>query len=160
MAKMEAVYEIQNLVADYTHYSDLGWDDAGYNPTKLAALFTEDGVWTRALRAAASSAAPPSARCSSSWTAHGDERAHRHERARRRGRRPREGRWNGFIPIIKKDNGAQWICGKYNCRFQRTAEGWRIASMRFVAAFQTPYDEGFAKTRFKNSKPVMKTMPV
>jgi hypothetical protein len=38
-----------------------------------------------------------------------------------------------------------WILGIYDERYERTAAGWRIKTMRFISAANAPYSLGWAK---------------
>jgi hypothetical protein len=56
--------------------------------------------------------------------------------------------WNGLIPMVTPDGEALWVGGRYECEFIQTGSGWKMSHMNFLTAFQTPYDEGFGRTRF------------
>lgn len=42
---------------------------------------------------------------------------------------------------------AMWGHGRYDIQFLRVAGKWRISSLRFLWNFNTPYEEGWGKTR-------------
>ena len=42
---LEAINDIRNLMADYTHFFDTGWAGAGCDATKVGSVFTEDATW-------------------------------------------------------------------------------------------------------------------
>jgi hypothetical protein len=50
--------------------------------------------------------------------------------------------------MVTPDGAALWVGGRYECAFVRQGAEWKIARMNFLTAFQTPYDEGFARTQF------------
>jgi len=151
LSKLEAINDIRNVMADYTHYFDTGWSGAGEDAAKVGALFTEDALW-------------------------GDERGDQKGRARieswcaRFGHTAQmsvhiamnpkievdgdtaRGSWNGLVPLVTAAGEALWVGGRYECEFVREETGWKIARMKFFTAFQTPYDEGFARTRFVGAK--------
>ena len=60
--------------------------------------------------------------------------------------------------MVNPAGEAIWVGGRYECDCVRTESGWKFSLMYFLTAFQTPYDEGFARTQFvqqtsRTSKP-------
>lgn len=41
-----------------------------------------------------------------------------------------------------------WVGARYDNRFRRTAEGWRIQHLVYADVFVTPYDEGWVATPY------------
>ncbi len=147
--KLEAINEIRNLMADYTHYFDTGWEGAGRDAAKVGALFTEDAVWG-SVKGGRQGRSKIEAWCTNyGHTAKMSLHIAMNSKIEVDGDSAR-GSWNGFIPMVSPDGEAFWVGGRYELDFQRTASGWKIARMNFLTAFQTPYDEGFAKTQFFN----------
>lgn len=145
--KLEAINDIRNLMADYTHNFDTGWPGAGRDAAKVGAVFTEDAIWggdkggqkgranIEAWCAKYGHAAKMSLHIAMNPKIEADG-----DRAR--------GSWNGLIPMVTPDGEALWVGGRYECDFMRTPTGWKMSRMNFLTAFQTPYDEGFARTQF------------
>jgi hypothetical protein len=145
--KLEAINEIRNLMADYTHYFDTGWAGAGRDAAKVGAVFTEDAFW-------GSEKGGQNGRARiESWCA---RYGHAAKMSLHIAMNPKievdgdtaRGAWSGLIPLVTPDGDALWVGGRYECDCVRTPSGWKIARMNFHTAFQTPYDEGFARTQF------------
>ncbi|WP_022683488.1 nuclear transport factor 2 family protein [Sphingobium bisphenolivorans] len=132
LARLEDRAELHRLQILYAHYGDKGWGAAGGDPNALAALFTEDAVWESAAMGRFEGREAIAAGLSGSGLAmavhllaqadpviEGDE-AH--------------GNWKVTL-FLKKADGAYLVgAGTYVCRYRRTKEGWRIASLSMVAA--------------------------
>jgi hypothetical protein len=71
------------------------------------------------------------------------------------------GSWLCFEPATLKEHDdrrkAVWIMGRYDCEFRRTAEGWKVRTVRFEGIFCTPYDEGWTNQRFAPIHPLTDT---
>ncbi len=149
IARLESIEAIRALMADYAVLCDVGWPGAQGDPDRMAELFAEDGVWETDLHGAFVGRKVIRDLCARMFTAavmsvhiptnpkievDGD-----HAR----------GHWTGWNPIVKVDNGAMWICGRYVCEFKRVQGEWKIAHLKFLTAFQTPYNEDFGRTRVK-----------
>jgi ketosteroid isomerase-like protein len=147
--KLEAINEIRNLMADYTHYFDTGWEGAGRDAVKVGALFTEDAVWGGDTGGQKGRARIESWCARFGHTAHMSLHIAMNPKIEVDGDSA-QGAWNGLIPMVTPDGQALWVGGRYECKFLRTEEGWRIWRMNFLTAFQTPYDEGFGRTQFVN----------
>jgi hypothetical protein len=145
IARLEAIDEIRGLMADYTHFFDTGWSGAGRDPDKVAALFTEDGVWGETIGPAAIR----------DWCA---TYGHTAKMSLHIAMNPKievdgdqaQGSWSGLVPLVAPSGEALWVGGRYECDFVRRAGEWKIRRLRFFTAFQTPYEDGFGKTRFYN----------
>jgi hypothetical protein len=145
--RLEAINDIRNLMADYTHYFDAGWPGAGQDAEKVGALFTEDAVW-----GGGEDAQHGRARIQS-WCA---RFGHAAKMSLHIAMNPKievdgdraTGAWSGLIPMVTPNGEALWVGGRYECECLRQGGEWKIARMKFLTAFQTPYDEGFARTQF------------
>jgi ketosteroid isomerase-like protein len=145
--RLEAINDIRNLMADYTHYFDAGWPGAGQDAEKVGALFTEDAVW------GGDAGAQTGRARIQSWCA---RYGHAAKMSLHIAMNPKievdgdraTGAWSGLIPMVTPDGAALWVGGRYECAFVRQNGDWKIAHMNFFTAFQTPYDEGFARTQF------------
>ena len=151
LERLEAIEAIGNLMADYTHFFDTGWSGAGRDPARVGAVFTEDAVWggdTGGQQGRANIEA---------WcTKYG----HAAKMSLHIAMNPKievsgetaKGAWNGLIPMVTPAGEAIWVGGRYECDCVRTEGGWKFSRMNFLTAFQTPYDEGFARTQFIKPK--------
>jgi hypothetical protein len=145
IARLEAINDIRNVMADYTHFFDTGWAGAGRDPAKVGALFTEDGTWGETQGPAAIAA----------WCA---KYGHTAKMSLHIAMNPKievegdkaRGAWSGLVPLVAPSGEALWVGGRYECDFVRRNGAWKIAKMQFHTAFQTPYEDGFGKTRFYN----------
>jgi hypothetical protein len=147
LERLEAVEAIGNLMADYTHFFDTGWSGAGRDAARVGAVFTEDAVW-----GGDTGVQHGRARIEAWCTKYG----HAAKMSMHIAMNPKievsgdtaKGAWNGFIPMVTPAGEAIWVGGRYECDCVRTESGWRFSRMYFQTAFQTPYDEGFARTQF------------
>jgi ketosteroid isomerase-like protein len=147
ITRLEAIHDIRNLMADYTHYFDAGWSGAGQDAAKVAALFTEDAIW------GGDSGVHKGRAKIQAWCA---KYGHSAKMSLHIAMNPKvevdgdqaQGSWNGLIPMVTPTGDALWVGGRYECEFARTEPGWQIARMMFLTAFQTPYDEGFGRMQF------------
>ena len=69
------------------------------------------------------------------------------------------GHWLLFQPMViktgkdtVKETGV-WLAATYNDLYVWTAEGWKMKHLTVETAFQTPYEDGWAKTRYLDGKP-------
>ena len=146
LARLEAVEDIRRLKA---HYSDLC--DEGYDPDKLAALFTEDGAWDG-----------------------GSLGCHEGRAAVRRffERMPKvlsfaihhvtnpsiavaddamsaKGSWYLLqAATVIHGNRAMWIAGRYEDDFVRLNGVWLFKRITIKTRFFTPFDKGWAEVPF------------
>ena len=149
IARLEAINEIRNVMADYTHFYDAGWSGAGQDSAKVGALFTEDAVWE------GDRGGQKGRAVIESWCA---KFGHAAKMSLHIAINPKievdgdraQGSWSGLIPMVAPGGEAMWVGGRYECAFVRQETGWKIARMRFFTAFQTPYEEGFGKKQFFN----------
>jgi ketosteroid isomerase-like protein len=147
--RLEAINEIRNLMADYTHYYDAGWGGAGQDAEKVGALFVEDAIWGDPEKGQKGRGRIQS------WCA---RYGHAAKMSLHIAMNPKievdgdraEGSWNGLIPMVTPAGEAMWVGGRYECKFVRQNGAWKFSHMNFLTAFQTPYDEGFGRTQFFN----------
>jgi len=145
--RLEAIEEIRTLKALYCRWADRGYETAGDDATRFAALFVEDAVWTGGRSAAAVGPAEIEERFASfrpfgfHFLTNGivdvDLDAGR-----------ATARWSALAPSTEHDGTAIWIAGTYDDELVSTADGWRFARVTFSPALRTPYADGWGKTRF------------
>jgi hypothetical protein len=58
------------------------------------------------------------------------------------------GHWHALVTATITAQGALWILGTYEDEYVRTATGWKVKSLRFVSAANSPYELGWAKQQF------------
>ncbi|MCW2976591.1 MAG: hypothetical protein JWM06_1872 [Actinomycetia bacterium] len=144
LRRLADLEEIRTLKALYCRWIDTGYESAGDDATRFAELFAVDGVW-------AVSAEPVSGREAIRARASSSRRFRLHlvanpiieldgDRA--------TGVWHALVPSTASDGQAVWLAGTYDDSFVRTDDGWRFARVTFHAAFRTPYEDGWGKTRF------------
>jgi hypothetical protein len=149
ITRLEAINDIRNLMADYTHYYDAGWSGAGQDATKVGALFTEDAIWGDDEKG------QKGRERIQSWCA---RYGHAAKMSLHIAMNPKievngdhaKGSWNGLIPMVTPAGEAMWVGGRYECECVRRDGVWKFFRMNFLTAFQTPYDEGFGRTQFFN----------
>jgi hypothetical protein len=145
--RLEAIEEIRTLKALYCRWADRGYDTAGDDAARFAALFVADAVWTGGRSAAAVGLAEIAARFESfrpfgfHFLTNGIVEVDLvFGRAR--------ARWSALAPSTDHDGTALWIAGTYDDEIVPTPEGWRFARVTFRPALRTPYEDGWARTRF------------
>jgi len=152
VARLEAIEDIRAVLHDYCHFYDTGWDGAGRDPDRVAALFTEDAIWDAGTIAPARGRAAIRDWCATYGHAAGmSVHIMMNPKIEVDGDRA-TGAWTGLCPLVSPENEALWIGGRYLCDLVRAPDGWKIAHMRFLTAFLSPYEEGFAKVRIFQSK--------
>lgn len=125
--------------------------DDNYNPSGIASLFTEDGIWdggglgvaeTRSGIEDFFKAVPGIVEfaihsvSNSIIEVKGDTAT---------------GRWLLWQPMVYKENGlAVWYSAKYSETYQRTRDGWKIKHLKLTNLMHTPYEEGFGKMLFSD----------
>jgi ketosteroid isomerase-like protein len=142
--RLEDIEAIRELKARYCAYCD-----AGYDPDGIASLFTEDAVWDGGSLG----------RCD------GREAIRRFfQGASRRvsfaihhvmnplisveGDRA-TGRWYLLQPCtFAEGERAVWMAARYADEYVRRDDGWKFQKVVVDLSFITPYDEGWARTRF------------
>jgi SnoaL-like domain len=147
LERLEAIKAIGNLMADYTHFFDTGWSGAGRDAARVGSVFTEDAVW-----GGDTGVQHGRANIENWCTRFG----HAAKMSLHIAMNPKikvdgdtaKGAWNGLIPMVTPAGEAIWVGGRYECDCVRTESGWKFSRMYFLTAFQTPYDEGFARTQF------------
>jgi ketosteroid isomerase-like protein len=151
VARLEAEQEIERLMAEYLYLVDREPD-----PDRIAALFSEDGVWeprgnlavdqqtargraaVRELFAGVAGAMP--------FLAHFITNAA--VEVADDGRTAR-GRWHTFELMSLADPPVQVVqLAWYENDFVREGEEWRIAHIRFEDSLSFPFSEGWGATRF------------
>lgn len=158
LRRLEDIEAIKQLKAQYCAACD-----DGYDPDRLAALFTEDAVWDGGR---------------TFGVAEGREAIREHFRgasrrvtiARHQVMNPiieiatdgagdrASGQWLLFQPCTAADrDGAEqavWLAATYHDEYRRTGEGtdgepaWLIARTGIDVAFFSPFDRGWAEQRF------------
>jgi ketosteroid isomerase-like protein len=58
------------------------------------------------------------------------------------------GHWHALVTATTPDRAALWSLGMYDEKYVRTAEGWKIQTLRFISAANSPYDLGWAEKQF------------
>ena len=147
LERLEAVEAIGKLMADYTHYFDQGWSGAGCDASRVGAVFTEDAVW------GGESGGQQGRANIEAWCA---KHGHAARMSLHIAMNPHievtgdtaTGTWTGLVPMVTPAGEAIWVGGRYECDCIKTDDGWKFSRMTFLTAFQTPYDEGFARTQF------------
>lgn len=141
---LEDVHAIQNLKARYAAYCD-----DNYNPDGIAALFTEDAVWEsqglgrfegreaiRAFFRGASHIFPFAIHYSlnAQIEVHGDTA---------------RAQWYLFMPCtLGEGNRAMWRASIDHEEYVRVDGEWKFKRKRSAPVFHTPFEEGWARTRF------------
>lgn len=141
---LEDVNAIRNLKARYAALCD-----DNYNPDGIAALFTEDAVWEsvglgshvgrEAIREFFRGASQLFTfaihySLNSQIEVDGDTAS---------------AQWYLFMPcIVGADNQAMWRAGIDTENYVRIDDQWYFARKHSVGLFNTPFDEGWSKTRF------------
>ena len=135
---------------------------------RLAAYYTEDGMWTSGsgfadvamaergrdavlakFTAGTRIAESSHILGSESITVDGDEAG---------------GTWLCFEPAsLETEDGGQeavWVLGRYHCEFRREGggdhAGWKVRTVRFDGIFCTPFDKGWTEERFTSVSPLGK----
>jgi len=145
--RLEAIEEIRTLKALYCRWADRGYETAGDDAARFAALFVEDAVWTGGRSAPAVGPAEIAERFASfrpfgfHFLTNGIVDV---DLASGRA----TARWSALAPATEHDGRALWIAGTYDDELVSTLEGWRFARVTFHPALRTPYEDGWGKTRF------------
>lgn len=146
--RLEDIEAIKQLKAEYCAACD-----DGYDPDRLAALFTEEAVWDggRTFGVAEGREA---------IRAHFRGASERVTIARHQVMNPiievdgdrATGQWLLFQPCTAADSSgaeqAVWLAATYSDEYARDGDGWLIARTGIDVAFFTPFDEGWAEQRF------------
>jgi len=149
----EDVLAIQNLMADYSNAADGGWNRATHDPDRVAALFTEDGIWEgdkggKVEGREAISTLFTDLQKTTPFAFHtmanprievnGDSAV---------------GQWHlilflvtGEGTVVDRPLGEIIGTGVYTNDFVRTPEGWRFKKIQCTAAFLEPFLEGWAQS--------------
>lgn len=123
--------------------------DDNYNPEGISSLFSEDGVWDggRLGRATGRSGireffseVTKKVNFANHYVTNPIIEVHSDVAS---------GRWDLWQPMaMEGDVGALWLVAKYSDQYVRTADGWLFKSLELDIRALTPYEDGFAKTRF------------
>lgn len=73
------------------------------------------------------------------------------------------GEWDLWQPMVFNRAGGEeafWFVARYEDKFRRTAEGWRIARITATTRMLTPYEVGFAKIRILPEYPGSSVEPL
>jgi len=141
---VEDMQAIQNLKARYAAHCD-----DHYNPDAIAALFTEDAIWDSpglgrfegrdAIREFFRGASQIFSfaihySLNGQIEVHGDQA---------------KAQWYLFMPcVLAKDNQAMWRASIDHEEYARVDGTWKFSRKRSEPFFNTPFSEGWAKTRF------------
>ena len=141
--------EIVKLKARYVNYNDGGWNGPSHaHPNEVAEMFVEDGVWD-----------------GTPYAGRAEGREQIRELFRKFAAMPfvihyvtnplieidgdrATGHWHALVTATLPDGSAAWILGIYDERYVRTSKGWRLETLRFIAAANSPYELGWAKKQF------------
>jgi hypothetical protein len=144
LRRLEDIEEIRQLKARYCALADRGYEGAGNDDDGFAELFVDDGVFEasvgpirgrEAIRARCGHFQPFGLHLAvnPAIEVDGDTAT---------------AAWSALIPSTTADDRALLVAGRYEEELVRTASGWRYKHVRFVAAFRTPFEDGWSKTRF------------
>lgn len=120
--------------------------DDGYDPDRLAELFTEDAVWDGGFMGRAETrdgirAFFANASTQVGFAVHGLSNPIIEVKGDHA-----TGQWYLFQPMTLKDTDrAFWFCARYEDEYVRTGEGWKIRHTRVIARAFSPYELGFAR---------------
>lgn len=141
--------EIVKLKYRYVNLNDGGWAGPTHaHPDAVAELFVEEGVWD-----------------GRPYTGYARGREEIRQLFRQFGAMPfivhyvtnplidvsgdgASGHWHALVTATMPGGDAIWILGTYQDEYVRTASGWRIKSLRFVSAANSPYDLGWGRKQF------------
>lgn len=143
--RIEDVEAIKQLKYEY----GMAADD-NYNPDRLAALFTEDGVWDggdavgvhhgreaiRTLFAGVPEMLEFAIHYFMHPVIHVDVNG-----------KNATGRWHMWQPCTLTNGPAVWLAGIEHDEYQKVAGEWLISKIRLEVLFMTPFDEGWQKIR-------------
>ncbi|MEM7092025.1 MAG: nuclear transport factor 2 family protein [Actinomycetota bacterium] len=145
--RLEHIEAIKQLKAEYCAACD-----DGYDPDRLAALFTGDAVWDGGNTFGVCDGR-------AAIHAHFTGASRRVTIARHQVMNPiievdgdtATGQWLLFQPCTNSVGGeveAVWLAATYHDRYERVAGRWLIARTEIDVAFFTPFDQGWAEQRF------------
>ena len=141
---LEDIQAIRNLKATYAAYCD-----NGYPPDKLAPLFVEDAYWEsegigtfqgrQAIREFFGRASKIF-----TFAIHYSMNPHIEVNGD-----TAKGRWFTLMPCtVSNDNRGLWLAGIDNEEYVKVDGQWMFKSKITKRIFRTPYEDGWAKTRF------------
>jgi ketosteroid isomerase-like protein len=141
LREVEDRQAIENLVASYAYFIDVGWAGAGADPAQVAQLFSDDAelisddqgaVTGRSAILAWAQGIATMAGLLVSHTLATPQIEIRGDEA--------EGRWHGIVGMRIGEASPAWLVGNYDYEFVRTGQGWRISRQHFRTAFQAAFD--------------------
>lgn len=150
--RAEDVLAITNLMAEYSNASDGGWNRETHDSERVAALFTEDGVWEgdkggKVVGREAICDLFEHLRKTTPFAFHTNS----NPRIEVNGDSA-VGEWHlilflvtGEGSVVDRPLGSILGTGIYTNDFVRTAQGWRFKKIQCTAAFLEPYLHDWAK---------------
>lgn len=146
LARLEAVERIRNLKGRYCRLCD-GDHAGGFDPEKIAALFTEDGVWDAGpgMRFEGRSAIAQFFAAIPASMGFARHHATNPEINVAADAMSAVGRWHLFEPATLRDGDrAFWIFGRYEDAYVRVGSEWLFRSVRVDILANAPYETGWA----------------
>lgn len=58
--------------------------------------------------------------------------------------------WQPLVYALKEGEEAYWLSGRYDDRYERSANGWKFARVALTLKILAPYSKGFGQTRINN----------
>lgn len=144
--RLEDIEEIRHLKARYCKYTDVDMEGRGHDPEDVVSLFTDDATIDTPFH----------------HKVEGKEGVRDHYQTVLK--KPpfvlhmlmnhtievssdtATGEWCSLVAATTPDNEALWNAGYYDENYRRTADGWKISSMKLNLAFLCLYETGWAKT--------------
>lgn len=136
---------IIKLKAAYVNLNDGGWQGPTHcHPDQVAALFTEDGIWDGRPDTGYAEGSEQIRQLFRGFQimpfiihyvtnplieVDGDEAT---------------GHWHAIVTANLPDGAPHWILGVYRDTYARTANGWKLRTLRFEAAVNRSYSQGWA----------------
>ncbi|WP_340315117.1 nuclear transport factor 2 family protein [Rhizorhabdus argentea] len=143
LQRMEDIQEITRLKTRYTELADSSADKL-HNGPQMGALFTEDAVFH-----IVATGAPPLIGSAAITERYNDDTLYPYsyhllgnphiEVSGDSGK----GRWHAAVIFNKREVGSMWTTAFYEDEFVRTADGWRIKSLRCTASAFAPFGQGW-----------------
>jgi SnoaL-like domain len=160
---VEDLIEIMNLKSEYWRWCDGGWDKISHNGDRVAALFTEDGVWEilDGQSTGQRGEGPAGIRdlfnqvyaVSVPFAFH-----HGGSPAIKVNGDTATGEWSLTALLTLAEQGAMLGAIHYHDEFVRTNAGWRIRRMTLTPVILTPFSAGWGAlthlTQYRSVKSV------
>ncbi|MGE0373475.1 MAG: nuclear transport factor 2 family protein [Gammaproteobacteria bacterium] len=123
--------------------------DDNYNPEGISSLFSEDGVWDGGVFGRATGRSGIREFFSNVSTKVKFANHYVTNPIIEVDSDVASGRWDLWQPMVMEgDGGALWLVAKYKEQYVRAAEGWLFRSLELDIRALSPYEDGFAKTRY------------